>query len=297
MKILVSGSSGYVGSTLVPLLLNSSYTVIGLDRNNPSLDHPLFNYVNIDLDSEYNNVRTIIEECDIIIHLAAVVGFPACNANPNIAWRMNLAGTDFINDCRNKDQRIIFASTDSVYGPQNIKNVDEFTVPNPQSIYGKSKSIAEDNLYRKGNAVILRFSTGFGLSKKMRHDTIPNQFSREAVTLGKISVFQPEVMRSFIHVKDMARAILFSIENNLSGIYNVGNSSLNVPKKTIAEIVNNVTKCQLETIEGSDVEGRDAIVSYEKIQLVGYKTTISLKEGIQELVDYYRLTEVPTSPV
>lgn len=291
MKVLITGGSGFVGSSLVPLLTADGHHVKVLDKYNKPVFLDEEDFVQADMNN--GTVRELIENTDVIIHLAAIVGYPACAREPELAWEVNYHSTEYINICRNIDQPIIFASSGTVYGPVDGICTEDLE-PNPKTVYAKTKYLSEKALMDKGNATILRFSTGFGVSPKMRYDVIPNNFTRLAI-LGDLKVYQPDAMRSFVHVKDMARSFHFVV-NNLDlmrdQIYNVGHESMNITKRDLALFLKTKMDFNLSFVEGEvDPEERDYFVNFEKLRKLGFNTMWNLEDGIDQLIEWFRNNE------
>lgn len=298
MKILVTGGSGYVGSVLVPKLLEKGYEVRVLDSllfgQTSLLPHFInknFEFIRGDI-RDLETVKKAVHGVNLIIHLAAIVGAPACNADPDLAEAVNCEGTVNLDSVRSKDQPIIFASTGSNYGAvDGICN--EMTPLTPLSVYGVTKTKAEEHLKNSGNMVGLRFATAFGISSRLRLDLMPNDFVFQALRTGNIIVYEKDVKRTFIHVTDMALAFLHAIENfdkMKNEIYNVGDESLNATKEDVANLVKQNIDYYLHFAEiDSDPDKRDYEVSYEKIRETGFRTQISLNQGIEEMIKGFQL--------
>jgi nucleoside-diphosphate-sugar epimerase len=298
MKILVTGGSGYVGSTLVPLLLQEGYHVTVLDNLMYQQNSLLPFFINKNFQLIKGDIRDVsilknaVKDKDLIVHLAALVGAPACNANPTLAESINYQGTCNLSNIRERQsQPIIFASTGSNYG--SINGICTENVPlRPLSVYGETKTKAENYLLEQGNVICYRFATAFGISSRLRLDLLPNDFVFQALRAGNLIVYEKNSRRTFIHVTDMARAILYAIKNFFkmkNEVYNVGDETLNATKEEVALIVKKYINFYLHFAEiGSDPDQRDYEVSYQKIKLTGFKTIISLEEGIKEMVDGFK---------
>ena len=292
-KILVTGGAGFIGSVLVPILLKMGFFVRVIDN----LMFNQFTLTDCFLDENFEFIRgdirdkelmvKALEGIDFIIHLAAIVGEPACRKEPELCYSVNLAGTDLINKLRLSEQRMIFASTGTVYG--KIDGVCTEDSPlNPASDYSISKMKAERIISDKGNYIIYRFATGFGLSPRLKLDLMINNFVYQAVKNKALIVYQGEAKRSFIHVQDLARSFVFAIdnfENMKNEAYNVGSENLNITKREIVQKIKEKIDFYLDFVEfGKDLEQRDYEVSYAKIREKGFETTISLDRGIDEVI-------------
>lgn len=291
-NILVTGGAGYVGTLLIPKLLEKGYKVTLFDGFIWGYKQILHFASNNNLKIVKGDVRDkklIAEEVnkhDIILHLAAIVGYPACAADPNRAETTNVGGTRNICDVISNNQKLIFASTGSTYG-----KVDEIctekTPINPLSLYGKTKWEAEKIVLEKGG-VGLRFATVFGISPRLRLDLLVNDFVYQAIHNKQIVLFEGYFRRTFLHVKDAVNSYLFTIDNydKMRGeAFNVGDGNMNHTKKDVAlSIQKKVDYFLYEADIGEDLDKRDYEVSYDKILNLGYTAKINLKDGIEELI-------------
>lgn len=302
MKILVTGGAGYIGCVLVPMLLEQGYKVRVLDNlmyNGlgllPHFRNPRFEFLKGDI-RDPQIVRDSVKDCDVIIHLAAIVGFPACRKYPDLAKSVNVGGTRIIAQAAGRERLILFASTGSNYGALEHEVCTEDTPLNPLSLYGKTKTAAELYLLDNCNTIAYRFATAFGLSPRMRLDLLINDFVYTAVKLRYLVVYEAHFMRSFIHVYDIARAFLFAIENadRMKGqVFNVGSESMNYSKAQVCEIIRKKVDYYLHYANvGEDADKRNYVVSYKKISSLGYNTTVTIEQGIDELVRALQIVEV-----
>ncbi len=302
MKILVTGGAGYVGSVLLPKLLEKGYRVQVLDNLMyggqglfPYFINKNFDFTRGDI-RDRNTVRESINDVDLIIHLAAIVGFPACKKHPDLARTVHIDGTVNIDECRSKDQPIIFASTISNYGAVETGICTEETPLTPLTLYGETKTQAERLLRDSGNVVVYRFATAVGLSPRLRLDLLVNDFVYQALKNKQLIVFERYFKRAFIHVTDMARAILFAIENidrMVDNVYNIGSEAMNFTKEEIALMIKDKIDYFLHFADiGEDPDKRNYEVSYQKIQSLGFKASISMEEAIDELVSGLQAVDI-----
>ncbi len=298
-NILVTGGAGCVGMVLVPMLLKENYNVVVLDnlyagiKPSAYLLDSNFRFINGDIQN-IKTLQMVLRDVDLVVHLAAVVGYQACDRNTKLAEDVNLNGTIILNQLREIDQSIIFASTDSVYGFGEY-NVDEETLPNPSSLYSRTKAKAEKHLLKAGNVVVYRFSSSFGVSPRFRYDLLINDFVYQAFKKKYLLIYEKDFRRSFIHVQDMAKAIIFAIQNisNMTNqIYNVGSKDLSFTKEEIANLLKNKLDFQLVFAEvDSDPEYRNHKINFTRLRNLGFEPKISLQEGIDELIETYQLFE------
>jgi len=299
-KILVTGGAGYKGTILIPKLLEKGYKVTLFDRF-------MWGYRPILHFASNNNLRIVkgdirdesliakeVKNHDIILHLAAIVGYPACSADPHQAETTNIGGTENICNVISNNQKLIFASTGSTYG--KVEGIcTEETPINPLSLYGSTKWEAEKMILDK-KGVGLRFATVFGISPRLRLDLLVNDFVYQAIHVKQIVLFEGFNRRTFLHVKDAVNSYLFAIDNyhKMRGeSFNVGDENMNYTKKDIALAIKEKTDYYLHEADiGEDLDKRDYEVSYEKIRMLGYQSKVSLSEGIDELVKVLRHLQI-----
>lgn len=294
MKILITGGAGYIGSLLVPELLHCGYEVRVLDNlsfNQNSLlpyfidEH--FEFIKGDI-RDKETVKKAINNQDVIIHLAAIVGAPACKRDHRLTEEVNYQGTVNINSAREASQKLFYASTGSVYGKVDGLCVESLT-PRPLSNYGETKLRSEMEVMNKGNAIAYRFATAFGLSSRLRLDLMPNDFVFNALTNRYLVVYDKSFKRTFIHVKDIVTAYLFGIkhyESMKNEVYNIGSEKMNKTKEEVAEMIKKKINFEILYVDKGipDPDQRDYEVSYEKIRGQGFETMISFEQGIDELI-------------
>lgn len=300
-EILVTGGAGYIGSVLVPALLDAGHRVTVLDSflfgQNSLMEccaNPAFSVVRGDARNE-ELVKKLVAGADVIIPLAALVGAPLCDRDPLAATSVNRDAVALILKYASKAQRVVMPVTNSGYG---IGEADKFCTEesplNPLSLYGVTKVEAEALVLDRENSLTFRLATVFGASPRMRIDLLVNDFVHRAVTDRFIVVFEGHFKRNFIHIRDVARAFLHGLENfeAMKGQpYNVGLSDANLSKLELCEKI----KAQvpgfvyLDAPIGEDPDKRDYIVSNEKIEKTGFKPAFSLEMGIAELVKCYTI--------
>lgn len=292
MKILVTGGAGYLGSILVEklLFLNHNVTIYdnfmyGVNSILHLVPNPRLKIITGDV-RDKKKISTEVSKNDFIIHLAAVVGYPACSKNEEYAIETNITGTKNIFNKISKDQKFIFASTGSTYGRVQEK-CDEKTLISPLTLYGKTKAEAE-KIASTENTVILRFATVFGLSPRLRLDLLINDFTYKAYHEKHLILYQSNFKRTFIHCRDAVDSIILSIKkySEMKGeIFNVGSDKLNFTKIEIANKIMKATKCLIFSSDrGTDPDERNYEVSYKKIKKLGFDTKINVEDGIKEIL-------------
>jgi len=293
-SILVSGGAGYLGSTMVPLYLKEGYKVTifdifrwGCQSLLGILHHPNLTVIKGDV-LDTPRYKALVEKHDVVIHLAAIVGYPACKKEPELAVALNQTCVEQLVEWLRPDQRVIYASTGSCYGV--VEGVCyEDTPCNPVSLYGETKQGGETAVLKKANGVALRLATVFGASPRLRVDLLINDLLHKAVTMKTFDLYEPHFKRTFLHVKDVARAFLFAIQHYTSmqgQAYNVGDETMNLTKMEVAKLIEkNVEGCKITEGKGTDADKRDYEVSYQKIKKLGHKTvSVTVEEGIRELM-------------
>lgn len=293
MNILITGGAGYVGTGLLPLLLKENHKVtvydnlmFGVDPIIPFFRNPNFHFILGDI-RDLDTLREAVGQADVIIHLAAIAGYPACRKDPDLAKSVNVTGTENVIKTTSKDQLILYASTSSNYGASE-EVCTEDTPLHPLSLYGQTKTLAERMLLEERNTIAWRFATGFGVAPRLRLDLLLNDFTYKSVTEGYLVIYEKHFMRTFIHVHDMGRAFVFGIRNRdkmVRNVYNVGSETMNFSKEDLCNLIKKYTGVYVHYADvGEDADKRNFIITFDKIKNLGYDTTISAEEGIRELV-------------
>ncbi len=301
MRIVVTGGAGYIGSVLVPLLLNDGHEVTVIDNfmyRQTSLldccDKPAFQVVNGDV-RDTRLLEQYVPKADAVLPLACLTGAPICARDPWTAKAVNFEAVKAIADMLSPSQMMIFPSTNSGYGVgQADIFCDEETPLRPVSLYGRLKVELESLLLDRGTFVTFRFATLFGTSPRMRLDLLVNDFTYRAVTDKSVVLFEPHFKRNYLHVRDAARAFVHVLANYdaMKGRpYNVGLSDANISKSELCELI----RCQvpgfqiIEAQVGEDPDKRNYIVSNARIEGTGFRTAHGLRDGIAELVRGYTI--------
>ena len=300
-KILVTGGAGYIGSILVPELLEKGYAVTVIDNfmyRQPSLasviSNPNLNLVYADV-RDYGTVKKYISKADVVIPLAAIVGAPACAKDPLAASSINKDATIWLFNQLSNAQQVIMPTTNSAYGSgENNNYCDENSPLRPLSLYAKDKVLVEQELMQNARATSLRLATVFGISPRMRLDLLVNNFVHRALTDKFIVLFEGQFKRNYVHVRDVSRAFCFAIEHpeKMQGeIFNFGLSEANISKQELCEAI----KMQLpefiflDAPFAKDPDQRNYVVSNEKIERTGMKASLNLSTGIAELIKGLRM--------
>ncbi len=300
MKILVTGGSGYIGSVLAPLLLSNGHYVTVLDnflyQQNSLLDccrDKKLTIVRGDARDE-RLLSDLISKADAILPLACLTGAPICARDPETARAVNYDAVRLVGDRASRNQMVVYPCTNSGYGiGQADIYCDETTPLKPVSLYGRLKVEAERYLLDKG-FVTLRFATLFGISPRMRLDLLVNDFTYRAVVDRFLVLFEPHFKRNYLHVRDAARSFLHALANydRMKGQpYNLGLSDANLSKWELCEVIRRqIPEFYFTGAEvGEDPDKRNYIVSNKKIEATGFKPSISLDDGIEELIKGYQI--------
>ena len=296
-KVLVTGGAGYIGSTLVPALLDRGYDVTVVDNfmyHQDSLaavcHNPRFSLVRGDVRS-MDTMRPLLRDVDIIIPLAALVGAPLCDRDPIAATTTNKDAIVHMLPLLSPQQRVLIPLTNSGYGVgESGKYCTEETPIRPISLYGRDKvEVERIVLDQHPEALSFRFATVFGMSPRMRLDLLVNDFTYRAYVDRFIVLFESHFKRNFIHVRDVSRAFLHGIDQfdtMKGGPYNVGLSEANLSKRELCQQIQRhlPSFVFVESDIGRDPDQRDYIVSNDKIERTGYKPQYSLDDGIRELI-------------
>jgi nucleoside-diphosphate-sugar epimerase len=300
-RVTVIGGAGYLGSVLVPTLLENGYHVTVLDNfllgQASLLDccrRAQFEIRRGDC-RDKDTVTRAIAQADYIIPLAAIVGAPASKADITATRTTNLEAIRLLLTLRSGAQRIVYPCTNSGYGiGEKDKFCTEESPLRPISLYGTTKVEAESAILGAGNGISLRLATVFGVSPRMRVDLLVNDFVNRAVTDRFVVVFEGHFKRNYIHIRDVARAFLHAMDNfetMKDQPYNVGLSDANLSKLELCERIHAQLPdfVYLEASIGKDPDKRNYIVSNEKIERTGYRPAWSLDDGIRELIKAYTI--------
>jgi len=301
MKVLVTGGAGYVGSVLVRQLLARGHRVHVVDNlmfggNTllPLFINPNFSFARVDI-CDREALAHEMEGVEAVVHLAALVGYPLCKKMPGRAVEVNVEGTKNVIATMPTSAHLIYASTGSNYG--EVEGVcTEDTPLNPLSLYGRVKTEAEQLCLERGQSTALRFATAYGLSPRPRLDLMINDFCWQAIHQRYLVVYEKHFRRTFIHVVDIARAIVHILERLETlehQIFNVGHESLNFTKEDIVKLIKNRVDFLVYFAEfGKDEDCRDYEVDYGRVRATGFEVSIDIETGLSELINGLKLLEI-----
>jgi len=305
-NILITGGAGYIGSSLVGLLLSKDYNIFVYDNLSfggesllGALAYPNFKLIKGDImDYEFIDSTFAHNNIDAVIHLAAIVGDPACVKQPKLAIKVNYDSSVNLYNCaiRYKVKRFIFASTCSNYGkmPDPAGYVNEKSPLAPISLYAELKVKTENYILggsRKARGfapTVLRFATAYGVSPRMRFDLTVNEFTKELALGRELVVFGKQFWRPYCHVHDIGRAVVEVLEAKekrvLGKVFNVGDTGENYQKQLIVDVIKEVIpKAKIKYVE-RDEDPRDYRVSFKKIKNeLGFTVSKKLLDGIKEV--------------
>jgi len=298
MKVLITGGAGYLGSVLTETLLKEGHSVTVLDSltyNQLSLSgffhNKNFNFILGDV-RKSTLLEKLVKENEVVIPLAAIVGMPACKANPQAAIDINLNQIKNVIKFSDSTTRIILPNTNSQYG-SSTEIITENSPFKPLSLYAETKCDAEKALLDSGNGIALRLATVFGMSYRMRMDLLVNDLVFKSLTDGYLVLFESHFIRNYIHVRDVAKAFSFMInkyQNCNNNAFNVGLSSANLNKLELAEIIKKFVP-ELVIVQNEfkkDFDQRNYRVSNEKLESYGWFPEFPLEAGIKELISGYQ---------
>ncbi len=308
MRVMVTGAAGYIGSVLVNQLLSKGYDVLGVDClmfGGDSIigfyNHPRFSFVKADV-RDIETIKPLLSEVDAIVHLAAIVGDPACAKQPDLAESINWEGSKQLLEAAHQEKRVkrfIFASTCSNYGKmEGDEMITEESPLKPVSLYAELKVKFEKHMlngsYREDFCpTALRFATVYGLSPRLRFDLTVNEFTRD-VALGKeLVIFGEQFWRPYCHVEDLARACVAVIEASpdkvKQNVFNVGDTKENYQKKMLAKELQKLIPDMVVKYVEKNEDPRDYRVAFEKIKnTLGFKITKTVPDGMKEIIQILR---------
>jgi nucleoside-diphosphate-sugar epimerase len=297
MKVLITGSSGYIGSQLTSTLLDLGHQVFAFDNyfykqhNVASIfDRPGCFHYNENVTQWSSKLKNAISDADVIFPLAALVGAPLCDKHPELTVKLNQDWFDTLLQYLDGKQKVIYPNTNSGYGTTGSAICTEETPCNPISLYGKTKGNAEQILLTKyDNSICFRLATVYGRSHRQRMDLLVNNLVYNAMKEKHLVVFDGHFRRNYIHVKDIVSAFLHAINNYDSmknDVYNLGNDNVNMTKLSLVEkICEHTLSTYSITDSRTDPDKRDYEVSSKKLYSTGFSPKYDLDYGIREMMN------------
>lgn len=305
LDVLVTGGGGYLGSVLCQELLGGGHRVTVIDDGSSAgpgllslLSNPAFTLHIVDFRSE-STFRHLAQRADVVVHLAAVVGQPACDANPVGATSVNLDGVREVAESVPDGKMLIFASTSSVYGRAPSGVCDETTPPNPVSLYSELKLRAEELVLARPESIVVRPVTLYGSSGSMRLDLLAHQMIWEGLEGRAVSVYEPQRLRSFMHVRDASRALselvasdshLLTGQPSAARVVNLTDPMSHVSKRDLAVMIAEMLGCTVDLREGyTDPDERDYRVVSNSPLAPRVRNPMTLGDGLREVAMALRL--------
>lgn len=292
MKVLVTGALGYIGSKILDRLTKTEIKVIAMD-NSPTWNSDINRWKDkIDFIHEDICCMSMPKDIDVIVHLAAEVGYVACDSKPKLAIQTNVEGTKKI---ASFGKPILFFSTGSVYG--NLDDICTESSPcNPGSLYAKTKLEGEKYVHNIPHCIV-RPATAFGISQKTRDDLLPHTLIQLALS-GNVKIYQPDAIRTIYHVERIADFVLYCLMNwneFENQTLNLGCSSGTLTKRDMLEKIMKYYKCSVEYVEGNDPDFRDYFVDYSKLHSLWNNEQLEFSNYILKILNYYK-TKNASSP-
>lgn len=303
MKVLVTGTEGYLGSLLAPILIEQGYEVLGVDTGFYKIGW-LYNGTELTAKTLNKDLRQLTAEdlkgIDAVVHMAELSNDPVGQLAPNITYDINHKGSVYLANLAKAAgvRRFVYMSSCSVYGVATEGDITEDSPVNPQTIYAICKTLVEKDVKLMADEsfspTFMRNATAFGTSPRMRFDIVLNNLAGYAWTTKEIKMTSDGTpWRPLVHALDICKAIVCALESPRdlvhNQIFNVGDTAYNYQVKEIAEIVAEVFRgCKLSFGDnGSD--NRSYRVSFEKINqtLPGFKCEWDAKRGAKQLFDLF----------
>ena len=234
--------------------------------------------------------RSYLKGQDVVFHLAALSGYPACESNPNSAQLINVDATYDLAGEMAPDQLLIYASTTSIYENTGTVCTEDMALEPQAGLYGITKYEAEKICMERENSISLRWATVFGVSPRMRAGLILNDFVQKAVQERALVIFSGRSKRSFMHVRDSVKGYLFALDHaeQMAGqVFNMGSDLLNYSKLDLADMIRQRVEFDIIESRLADKDIRDFMISFDKAQAIGFGCDISVEAGIDELIKLY----------
>ena len=304
MKVLVTGHKGYIGTVMVPMLLQEGYDVVGLDTD-------LYRYCTygdapVEVPSIDKDVRDVssddLKGIDAVVHLAALSNDPLGNINPDLTYDINYHASVRIAEAARDAgvRRFIFASSCSMYGKAGDDILDESAEFNPVTPYAKSKVYVERDVSQMAtddfSPVFMRNATAYGVSPRIRFDLVINNLVAWAMTTGRILMKSDGTpWRPLVHIEDITQAVICALKAPQETVHNlavnVGSNNENYQMRDLAQFVKEtVPNCEIDYADDAGPDTRCYRVNFDKIHHVfpEFKTKWTAKMGVEQCYESYR---------
>lgn len=301
MRLLITGGAGYIGSVLVPRVLELGHSVTVLDNlmySQNSLSacfvNKSFEFVRGDV-RDISGMRRLVSKVDAVIPLAAIVGAPACELDPVSSTSINKDSVYGLLDLLSSDQLLIMPTTNSAYGSGDENNYcDENSILRPISKYARDKVEVEGRILARENSISFRLATVFGVSERMRLDLLVNNLVFRAMKDSYVLLYEGSFKRNYVHLLDVCQAFelaLSSPENFVNEIFNVGMSDANLSKLELCKKIQNfIPNFYFSEVPfKQDPDQRNYVVSNKKIESRGFAPKINIDDGIRELINAFSM--------
>jgi len=290
MNVLVTGGLGYLGSVMVPKLVEKGFKVKVLDSliygNFLSQTEKNFELIKGDI-RNHNLLLKATEDVDAVIHLAGIIGDSAASLDKELTINVNYLATRRLADlCSKKGLKLVFSSTCSVYGARPNEVITEKSEIAPLTLYAMSKLVSEEAIKKRcSDYVIFRLGTLFGLSPRMRFDLVINKFITQAIQEGKITVYGGQQRRPFVHVQDVSDIFVKALDNDADGIYSVGGNNYKI--LDAAKIIEQKVGCTVTVLSNLNDQRDYAVDSTLAEKTFGFKNVKNIEFAVDEIKDAY----------
>lgn len=292
-SVLLTGGCGYIGSSLAPKLAEKGYKVVGADVcifNNCAIGFKDYwsDFIVEDVTNPSTRYQKYVEESDIVINLAALVGAGICDKQPEMARKVNVDSVQWLVDRLDPEQYLQSPNSNSSYGttPLGVIAYEDYPMT-PLSLYAQTKMDGEAITLTHLNSFVPRLATVCGVSPRMRLDLLVNFMVLECYEKDKIELFAGHTRRNYVHVKDVADMFIYAIEHQLTGVFNFGNDKINCTKESLLSKISEYLDFEIYNSDREDKDKRDYEISSQKMSEAGYTATRDLDYVIPELIEYY----------
>lgn len=299
IKVAITGCLGYTGIMLTKELISLGYDVIGVDSCMYGQDYLIpvlsqytnFTFHKLDIRNSYS-LSKLLEDCDVVYFLAALVGAPVCDKLPLDVKDVNFYAVQNYVKYAPARQRIIYPNTNSGYGIGGEELCTEESPLNPISSYGKTKCEAEKCVLDRENTISLRLATVFGMSFRPRFDLMVNNWTAKLMINKGLDIFEGHFRRNFLNIQDLTRVYLWFMEDQHRGAFNVGSPTENLTKMELALKLADLLHLNRKVVtegKGEDPDKRNYLVDNSKLLKTGFRFKHSLEDGVRDIEKYVNI--------